>query len=195
MSASSSTNTFQRPAPAAFEFEEAEAVSKDLVTFAPILVRDPSPTAPHLSPATSSQFPAIPSLLGRIIERLFNHTNHAVVTPVTGLLTAGDEAILLLDDIPTPNIKNALGKGCTIQRTTLAFITEFRIFQAACLIVSLDIETILEPFKGDLLISPMNGQLSMESLVFDPRYYGFGAVVGFFTQTSNGHFVKTIMLK
>ncbi|KAF9491470.1 hypothetical protein BDN71DRAFT_1433977 [Pleurotus eryngii] len=150
--------------------EEAEVIGGDLVTFAPIFV-----------------------LIGKILTKLFKHSNHVVITPMTELLTIGDQGVLFLDELPTPDIKKALGKGCKIERTTLAFVSKIHIFHAACLIISLNIETILEPFEGQLLISPTNGQLSMESLVFDPRYYGFGAVVGFFTQTSDGYFVKVIL--
>ncbi|KAF9488384.1 hypothetical protein BDN71DRAFT_1499500 [Pleurotus eryngii] len=173
--------------------EEAEVIGGDLVTFVPMFARAPSPTI-HESPnEVSTPLPAVPSLIGKILTKLFKHSNHVVITPMTELLTIGDQGVLLLDELPTPDIKKALGEGCKIERTTLAFVIEIRIFHAACFIVSLDIETILEPFEGQLLISPTNGQLSMESLVFDPRYYGFGAVVRFFTQTSDGYFVKVII--
>ncbi|KAF9488262.1 hypothetical protein BDN71DRAFT_1499546 [Pleurotus eryngii] len=173
--------------------EEAEVIRGDLVTFAPMFVRAPSPATHELPNEVSTPFPAIPSLIGKILMKLFKHSNHIVITPMTELLTIGDQGVLFLDELPTSDIKKALGKGCKIEQTTLAFIIEIRIFHAACFIVSLNIKTILKPFEGQLLISPTNGQLSMESLVFDPHYYGFGAVVGFFTQTSDGYFVKVII--
>ncbi|KAF9499086.1 hypothetical protein BDN71DRAFT_1428413 [Pleurotus eryngii] len=173
--------------------EEAKVIGGDLVTFALMFAQAPSP-ATHESPnKVSTPFPAIPSLIGKILMNLFKYSNHIVITPITELLAIGDQGVLFLDELSTPNIKKALGKGCKIEQTTLAFVSEIRIFHAACLIVSLDIKTILKPFEGQLLISPTNGQLSMESLVFDPHYYGFRAVVGFFMQTSDRYFVKVII--
>ncbi|KAJ8694933.1 hypothetical protein PTI98_007565 [Pleurotus ostreatus] len=89
--------------------------------------------------------------------------------------------------------KKLLEGDVVLERKTLAFCTEIQIFHSRSAITIIDMEDILDPFEGELLAIPTNSLLSLDSLVFEPRHYGFGAVLGFYSQTANGHFVKVII--
>lgn len=124
---------------------------------------------------------------------IFQHSNEIVITPFTSFLVAGHPGIIFLDGVPSPNFQEALGRGCRLERKTLAFCTEIRIYHSRSAITIIDVEDILDPFEGELLATPTNSLLSLDSLVFEPRHYGFGAVLGFYSQTADGHFVKVII--
>ncbi|KAF9489952.1 hypothetical protein BDN71DRAFT_1525511 [Pleurotus eryngii] len=191
--ASSLQNTIQNSealALAAFTLEEATAGN---ITIMPLmLVRDgsPMPPLPSLAFRPSS---SVPSLLGEIITGLFEHFNEFIISLATSLLTLGNPGVLFLDGTAEPNFMLVLGEDCWLKCTTLAFIMEIHIYHPASEVIPIIVNTITEPFVGELLFTPTYGELSMESIIFDPRYYGFGVVIGFFAQSSDGHFLKLIL--
>ncbi|KAF9495710.1 hypothetical protein BDN71DRAFT_1430763 [Pleurotus eryngii] len=67
------------------------------------------------------------------------------------------------------------------------------LFLDASEVIPIIVNTITEPFAGKLLFTSTYGELSMESVIFDPCYYGFGVVIGFFVQSSDGHFLKLVL--
>ncbi|KAF7419252.1 hypothetical protein PC9H_001839 [Pleurotus ostreatus] len=173
------------------ELEEALAQQPDII-IPPISFFLPA-FRPLDSTPTVEVPGAIPSLIGDVLTDIFQHTNEIVITALTPFLLAGHPGIIFLDGVPSPALKEALGRGCRLERKTLAFCTEIRIFHPRSAITVIDVEDILDPFEGQLLASPTNSLLSLDSIVFEPRHYGFGAVVGFHSQTSDGHFIRVII--
>lgn len=194
INASSSADALSSPADTLVgwtkEVEEALAQQPEInitpvSTFIPIYRRPTTPTYEIQG--------AIPSLVGDVLMDIFQHSNEIVITPFTSFLVAGHPGIIFLDGVPSPNFQEALGRGCRLERKTLAFCTEIRIYHSRSAITIIDVEDILDPFEGELLATPTNSLLSLDSLVFEPRHYGFGAVLGFYSQTADGHFVKVII--
>ncbi|KAG9219984.1 hypothetical protein CCMSSC00406_0006897 [Pleurotus cornucopiae] len=173
-----------------FNFEEATAGS--IVTMPPTFVRNDSPT-PVLCTSVFKTASSVSSLLGDIISALFEHWNEFLISPTAPRLSSTFPGVIFLDGTADPDFATALGENCHLKRTTLAFFVEIRIYHPVSNITPITVNSIVEPFEGELLFTPTHGELSMDSVVFDPHHYGFGAVIGFFAQSSDGHFLKIIL--
>ncbi|KAF9492981.1 hypothetical protein BDN71DRAFT_1508959 [Pleurotus eryngii] len=149
-----------------------------------------TPPLPSLPFQPSS---SVPILLGEIIAGLFEHFNEFIISPATSLLSLENPGILFLDGTAELNFMLVLGEDCWLKHMALAFLTEICIYYPASEVVAIIVDTIREPFAGELLFTPTNRELSKESVVFDPHYYGFGVVIEFFVQLSDEHFLKIVL--
>ncbi|KAL4252756.1 hypothetical protein AB1N83_014467 [Pleurotus pulmonarius] len=179
--------TMTEPSKALVVETPCEITGGSLTTMAPIVLY--RPRRYHLESSTETA--PLLALWGEPLDDIFNTLNALTITPA--LVHMGHPGVLFLDGLIDPRIKEALGEEAQLSRTTNAFFTEIRIFYPACDVNPITIETILEPFEGQLHVIPTRGLLSMESLVFDPRTYGFGAIAGYFSRTSDGYYVKIVI--